>query len=85
MHADVPISGTTLGDGVHGGRRTGHGGVGEQGNGTSIWPSKTAANDFDFGIRGNDELAGDVGIPQPVRDGEFRVPRRPISGQPTAM
>jgi len=83
MHADVPKSSTTLVNGIHGGRHAGN--VGEQGNGTSIWPSKTAANDFDFGIKRDHELAGDVGIPQPVRDGEFRVPRRPISGQPTAM
>jgi hypothetical protein len=86
MHAaDVPKSSTTLVDGVHGGRHRGYSAVTDQGNGTSIWPSKTAANNFDFGIKRDAELAGDVGIPQPVRDGEFMVPRRPISGQPTAM
>jgi len=84
MHADVPMSGRTLVDGTHGGQSAVNTGMGKQGNGRSIWPSKTAADNFDFGIQKDAEL-GDVGIPEPVRDGEFKVPRRPISGQPTAM
>lgn len=51
---------------------------------TSIWPSKKEASNFNFGLRESKDLA-EPGIPQPDRGDEFAIPRRPVSGQPSAI
>lgn len=55
----------------------------------SIWPSQKEADKFDFGIseRQSAELAESDGLLDHGRTAgnEFAVPRRPVSGQPTAL
>lgn len=55
----------------------------------SIWPSQKEANKFDFGIseRESAELAESDELLDDRRTAgdEFVVPRRPVSGQPTAL
>lgn len=51
---------------------------------TSIWPSRKEASNFNFEL-GSDKDLAEPGIPQPKRGDEFAIPRRPVSGQPSAI